>query len=359
MATIKELKELALHAARGTAPANFSAETVDEALRAELTAMASSVNDFQRNKYDIFDIIIETIDEVVPKRVIGALDAFAEIRVVPQGQKAIFKQKVGKQRAKKFLTRVGLSGVYETFRLDVKEFEVNVDAMGIGATLDFERLLDGSEALADTMEAITEAFEDGVFYKVQRALRAALNAGTRPTANKVINAGFDGDKMAKLCAVVRAYGGSAIILAPPEFVAAMGADAIVPGFVYPAAPGTPQTGVQGVYSPDDIEAIHRTGYVNIFRGVPVVQIPQSYTDENNNTTYIDPQLAYVLPTGGEKPVKVVLEGDTQMWDWVNKDQSIEIMAYKKIGVAILAQHNWGIYQNSSITQTYAETLTDL
>jgi len=48
-----------------------------------------------------------------------------------------------------------------------------------------------------------------------------------------------------------------------------------------------------------------------------------------------------------------------MWDWVNKDQSIEIMAYKKIGVAILAQHNWGIYQNSSITQTYAETLTDL
>lgn len=354
MATIKELKELALHAARGTAPANFSAETVDEALRAELTAMASSVNDFQRNKYDIFDIIIETIDEVVPKRVIGALDAFAEIRVVPQGQKAIFKQKVGKQRAKKFLTRVGLSGVYETFRLDVKEFEVNVDAMGIGATLDFERLLDGSEALADTMEAITEAFEDGVFYKVQRALRAALNAGTRPTANKVINAGFDGDKMAKLCAVVRAYGGSAIILAPPEFVAAMGADAIVPVGTY----GTSYPAV-GVYSPDDIEAIHRTGYINIFRGIPVVQIPQSYTDENNNTTYIDPQLAYVLPTGGEKPVKVVLEGDTQMWDWVNKDQSIEIMAYKKIGVAILAQHNWGIYQNSSIPQTYAETLTDL
>lgn len=165
--------------------------------------------------------------------------------------------------------------------------------------------------------------------------------------------------MAKLCAVVRAYGGSAIILAPPEFVAAMGADAIVPGFVYPAAPGTPQTGVQGVYSPDDIEAIHRTGYVNIFRGVPVVQIPQSYTDENNTTTYIDPQLAYVLPTGGEKPVKVVLEGDTQMWDWTNKDQSIEIMAYKKIGVAILTQYNWGIYQNTSVPQTYGETVVDL
>ena len=33
MATLQELKELALHAARGTAPANYTAETVDEAIK--------------------------------------------------------------------------------------------------------------------------------------------------------------------------------------------------------------------------------------------------------------------------------------------------------------------------------------
>lgn len=348
MATIKELKELALHAARGTAPANFTVETVDEALRAELSKMASSINEFQRNKYDIFDIIIETIEEVVPKRVSNALDAFAEVRVVPNGQKAIFKLKTGKQRAKKFLTRVGLSGVYETFRLDSKTFTVEPDALGIGATLDFERMLDGSEAIADTMDAITEAFADGIFNKVQMALRAALNATGRPAANKVTGS-YSAANLFKLVSVVRAYGNGAIILAPPEFIGAMGADAIVPvgtyGTSYPS---------NGVYSPDDIEAIHRTGYINLFRGTPVVQIPQSYTDETNTTTWIDPQIAYVLPTGGEKIVKVVLEGETQMWDWTNRDQSIEIMAYKKIGTAILTQHNWGIYQNTGITQTYVE-----
>ena len=37
MATIKELKELALHSVRGTAPANYTAETVDEAPAAPLT----------------------------------------------------------------------------------------------------------------------------------------------------------------------------------------------------------------------------------------------------------------------------------------------------------------------------------
>mgnify|MGYP006967417818 CR=1 FL=1 len=147
--------------------------------------------------------------------------------------------------------------------------------------------------------------------------------------------------------------GLAVIFAPPEFVAAMGADAIVPITAYgnPAA-----AGIQGVYHPQDIDAIHNTGYINLFRGTPIVQIPQSFIDENNNTTWIDPQLAYVLPTGGEKVVKVVFEGNTQMYDFVNRDQSMEIHTYRKIGTAILAYHNWGIYKNSGITQTYDESL---
>ena len=47
-------------------------------------------------------------------------------------------------------------------------------------------------------------------------------------------------------------------------------------------------------------------------------------------------------------VKVVLEGATQMWSETNKDQSIEINAYKKIGCAILHYNTWGIYQNTGI-----------
>ena len=35
MATIAEIKELALHAAKGTAPANFSEKNVNDALRAK------------------------------------------------------------------------------------------------------------------------------------------------------------------------------------------------------------------------------------------------------------------------------------------------------------------------------------
>lgn len=340
--TIKELKELAVCAAKNEAPSNFSIDNVNDALVDGLRELAPSVNQFMKNRYDIYDIIIEAVDEVVPKRVIDGIGIFAEVQTVPQGQKAIFKQRlVGRNRAKKFLTQVGLSGVYETFRLDNKTFEVGAHAIGGATTLDFERMLDGAEVMSDYVNVLTEAQTEAVYQEVQKALRAALNATGRPAANKV-SGSYDSDNLFKLVSVVRAYGNGAVIFAPPEFIGAMGADDIVPV----------GTNYQGVYHPQDIDAIHNTGYINLFRGTPIVQIPQSFVDESNTDTWIDPQIAYILPTGGERVVKVVFEGGTQMWDWTNKDRSLEIDTYRKLGAAILTQHNWAIYQNTSIPQTY-------
>lgn len=342
MATLSELKQLAIHAAKRTAPTNFSVESVDAALLDGVKEMCGSVNQFMKNRHDIYEIIIAAADEVVPNKVIDAIGIFAEVQTVAQGQKAVFKRGViGKNRAKKFLTQVGLSGVYETFRLDTDTFELGGKAVGGAVTMDFERWLDGAENLADLMEVITEGLTDAIFGEVQKALIAAAEDPTRPDANKVITSNFDGDAMFKLMTTVKAYGGSVVIFAPPEFIGEMGPDAIVPV----------GTNYQGVYHPQDIDAIHNTGYVNIFRGAPIVEIPQSFVDESNTTTWINPQYAYVLPAGKEKVVKVVLEGATQMYDFTNRDQSIEINVYKKMGAAILTHHNWGVYQNTSIPNT--------
>lgn len=342
MATLSEIKELALHAARGTAPATFSSENVNDALSDALKDLAGTYNQFMKNRYDIYEIFIETADEIVPNKVIDAVGIFADVQVVGQGQKALFKKRVGKNRAKKFLTQVGLSGVYETFRLDTDTFTVPAYAVGGAVTIDYERMLDGAESMAEVMQILTDGLTDSVFLEVQKALRAALNATGRPSVNKYTGSSFSSEEMLKLVNVVRAYGSGAVIFAPPEFIAEMGADAIVPvGSNY-----------QGVYHPQDIDMIHNQGYINIFRGTPIVMIPQSFIDENNEKTWIDPQLAYILPTGGEKVVKVVLEGQTQINDFKNRDSSMEIHVYRKMGAAILTHYNWAIYQNTGIDQTY-------
>lgn len=345
--TLKEFKDIALHAAKGTAPENFTVQNVNDAFVDGLKELAGSYNQFMKNRYDIYDIIISVIDEILPKNVIDALGAFAEVQQVGQGEKAMFKRRLGRARAKKFLTQVGLSGVYETFRLDSDTFEVGAHAVGGGATVDFERMLDGAESLAEVVGIVTEGLENAVFVEVQKALVAALSV--MPATNKY-SGSWSADEMVRLLTTVRAYG-SPVIYACPEFVAAMGPDAIVPTLM-----NSTTNVAQGIYSPKDIEAIHDYGFINIFRGAPVVQIPQSFVDENNTDTYVNPRLAYIFPAGQEKVVKVVLEGQTQIRDHENKDNSMEVYAWKKMGCAILTHHNWAMYENQSLTDTSAKDI---
>ena len=326
--TNAELRELARHAAHRTAPAEFSVGSVDAALADEFKKMTGSVNNFMRNKYDIFDIIIENADEIVPMKVMDAMGQFAEVIQIANGDQKVFKRgPLGRNRAKKFLTQVGLNGLYETFRLDHETFTIGMKAIGGAVGIDFERMMDGAETLSEFMSVLAEAQEDAIYAEVQKALMTA--AQNMPTANKVEGT-YDASKLQALVNVAKTYGGSATIFAAPEFISAMGADIVAPGI----------TNVPGVYSPADIAAIAETGRIKMFRGTPIVELKQSFLDEKNETLMIHPGYAYILPTGKEKVVKVLIEGATQMYDVVNPDQSIEIHTYKKVGVGILTFNNW-------------------
>ena len=331
------LKELARHAAHRTAPAEFSVSSVDAAFADEMKALTGSVNNFMRNRYDIYDIIIENADEIVPAKIMDAMNQFAEVITLKQGETKVFKRGgLGRNRAKKFLTQAGLSGVYESFRLDTETFTVNMKAIGGAVSIDFERMLDGAETLAEFMDVLTEAQVDGIYGEVQKALMAAHE--NMPTPNKLIG-DYKAENLLAIVNVVKTYGGGATIFASPEFIAAMGPDAIVPALA----------NAHAIYNPKDIEDIATTGRIKMFRGTPIVELRQSFVDEKNEQVMIHPQYAYILPTGKEKVVKVLMEGQTQIWDYVNADQSVEVNTYRKIGVGILTYNNWGIYQNLQIS----------
>ena len=336
--TNKELRELARHAARRTAPAEFSVDSVDAAVAEGFKSLTGSINDFMRNRYDIYDIVIENADEIVPGKVMDAMSSFAEVIQLKNGEKKLFKRGgLGRNRAKKFLTQVGLNGLYETFRLDEDTFSLDVKSIGGAVSIDFERMMDGAETISEFMDVLTEAQVDGIYGEVQKALMAAVKNTAMPTANKAAGS-YSATVLQGIVNTVKTYGGSATIFASPEFIAAMGPDAIVPAV----------SGAQAIYHPDDIDAIHTLGRIKLFRGTPVVELRQSFLDENNSQVMIHPQFAYVLPSGKEKVVKIAMEGGTQMYDVTNPDKSLEIHTYRKIGVGILAFNNWGIYQNTGI-----------
>ena len=351
MVDTKAIKELVVCSFRGTSPdpANFSKNDVKEALSAEIHKLASDYRTFQRNKNDLFEIMEQAYDEILPDYVEDIMGSFADIQIVADGQKAIYKVKRGRQRAKQFITQVGLSGVYESFRLDSDTFELGGEAIGGAAYIDYERYICGDEDIAESTDILLEGIQEAIMGKVQRALIAAANAEDRPAKNSYVGAGFDAQAMADLCAVARSYGGgAATIFACPEFIAAMGPDAIGKS-IFIGTPG--YAGATPKYSPKDIDDIARTGYITSFRGTPIVQMPQSYTDETNTTTQINPGFAYIFPAGKEKIVKVVLEGPTRIDEFRGRDRSFEIEAYKKVGVAILTHHNWCVYENTELSTT--------
>lgn len=359
------IRELFVHSFRGTSPdvTKFSTKDVKETLSEEIHALAGTYNDYRRNKLDLFEILSEAYDEVIPEYVGNFISAFAEIKTVPNGQKARYIVKRGRRRAKTFITEVGLSGVYEAFRLDVDSFEVSAKAIGGAAYIDFERYLVGDEDITESANLLLEGLEEAIYREIHKALLATVLNSDMPAANRIESDGFDPESMQKLCNVAKSYGGgSAVIFATPEFVAKMGPDAIgMP--VYGArniAGGAQPTGYNGyatpVYSPRDIADIAAGGYITVFRGTPIIQLPQNFVDENNDTYQIPSSIAYIFPTGSEKIVKVVFEGPTQVDDWQHRDRSFEVEVYKKIGVAILSTNDWCVYRNRELeTEEYAIT----
>lgn len=334
-------------------PTQFSNTDVKGALSEEIHKIASDYNSYRRNKYDLFEIMQEAYTEILPKTVEDFMGTFAEIKTVPLNQKASFKIKRGRQRAKQFITAVSLSGVYESFRLDSDTFEIGGQAIGGTAYIDFERYICGEEDIAESAEILLEGITEAIYGQIQKALLTAINAEDRPAKNKFIGAGFDANAMAQLCSVAGSYGNGVTIYAAPEFVAEMGPDAIGMPVIattsgWNKTPATAGGAATPVYNPRNIEEIAMYGRIKTFRGNPIVEMPQSYTDENNETTTTNPAAAYIFPNNGNKVVKIVFEGDTQVDEWKNRDRSFEIEAYARVGVAILTNHDWCVYVNTDL-----------
>ena len=123
--------------------ANLSYDALNETLRSELNAYADTYRNYEANKNLIFSIIEETLSEILPKKVQDAYNQFADVQTFNQGDKPIFRRKISaRQRAKQFVTRVGLAGVYEVFKLGGEEsFTVPTSAIGGAAQISIEEFL--------------------------------------------------------------------------------------------------------------------------------------------------------------------------------------------------------------------------
>ena len=310
---------------------SLSYEALNETLRQELNEYAGTYSLYRENKNLIFSIMEEVLNDVLPKKVEQQYAQFAEVKNFKQGDKIAFVRKTGSnKRAKQFITRVGLAGIYEVFKLGRNEesFEVRTSAIGGAAQIGFEEFLDGRVDFAEVTNIIMEGMDELIYKEVAAALKASINQ--LPAANRAAVAGFDEAAFDKLITVASAYG-EPTIYCTYEFAVQM----------------IPQEAWR--YTEAMKDELWRTGRLASYKGKKVVILEQGFEDETNSRKVIDPGYAWVIPTGADsKPVKIAFEGGTIVDEYVNADRSREIQVYKKVGVVAMLANNICAYVDTAL-----------
>ena len=310
----------------------LSYEALNETLRNELNELASSYSLFRENKNLIYSMIEETLDEVLPKKVTQQYEQFAEVKTFAQGDQCVFRRPLNtRARAKQFITRVGLAGIYEVFKLGPAEkesFEVRTSAIGGAAQIGFEEFLDGRVDFAELTKIIMDGMDELIYKEVAAALKASVNQ--LPPANRVAANGFDEAAMDRLITIAAAYG-TPTIYCTYEFAVRM----------------IPQEAWR--YTEAMKTELWNTGRLATYKGTKVIILEQGFEDETNSRKVIDPGYAWVIPTGADgKPVKIAFEGGTIVDDYTGYDRSREIQVYKKVGVTCILANNICAYCDTSL-----------
>ena len=314
---------------------SFGYSEMNETLRAEFAAFAPDYRTYKINQNTIFALIEQTIDDVLPNRVMEQYGQFAEIKTFAQGDKPIFTQKItqaSRNRAKQFIGKVGLAGLYEVFKLDGRSYEVTTNAIGGAAQIGFEEFLDGRVDFAEVLNIVMAGLDECIYMEIEKQLiGAAQNVQTANVNNISTQNGFNEKEMDRLLSISDSYGGRATIYCTFEFAATM-------------IPSSDR------WSNEMKNTMWNNGYLGAYKGHQVIVLPQSFEDETNSKKVIDPAYAWIIPTGAEKPVKIAFEGGTIVDEYTNYDRSKEVQIYKKVGVRAIFSNDICVYKNTSLTR---------
>jgi len=282
---------------------------------------------FRKNKNEIFELVEENVDEILPKRVDDAYGGFVEYQILDQGQKPKFKTKKGKRGLLNFITKVGLGGVIERTRLDVDYINMTMEAFGGAVYVEFERFLDGVVDWTDLINAIVDGIMEKINLQIQTTLIASF---TGLSANMKVQANaFVPSQMGQLITNVQSYGDNVVIFCTPTFA---GTIEETPGFV------------------SDMDRTERRefGRIGKFRGASVIVLPNAFADDTNTSKVLSDQYAIIVATNESKIVKVAFEGETIVRETENSDMSIDFESYKKFGITIVYSNYYSMYKNVAL-----------
>ena len=296
----------------------------------------ASFRDIRRVTNGNFAIIEEVIDEVLPKELEAIMGQWAVIKQFGRDDEVKFDMaNLGKRRALLSIVPGARGGLYKARRLDGKSMTLDTKVYTAAVYVTLEDILLGRVTLGELMDNILKGITFQVYVEVVNALRTIYTLA--PAANVHSAAGLVANEFDGIVRVVAQYG-NPVIMCFESFANK-----------FTNADGTTNPNISAA----DLDDVRNYGRVQIYKGRPIVVIPNFITNEVTNAEWAFSEAdCFILPSD-YKPVRVGMKGEGYIAT-VNRPAGGEEEHYHKMmGVGLLLVNNCGIYHDTEIAASEA------
>ena len=335
----KDLKLGIIAALENRPSTSFSAEEVNEAAVKAIMAECgldenSSGRDFRAVEDKAFALIEESIDQVLPTKLASVLKEFSEVRQFARDAEVVFNiEKIGKNRAKLTIAKGARGGIYRVAKLDKKYFSPETSVQTVAVYVTLEEIILGTVSLGELYTNILEGFEEIIYKEVFNALAAGQSTA---------GAGYN----AKTISTNKAALGSAIDSVLP-IVKAYGIPTIFGSYAALSNIYNPLASTSGYPNIEDSSDVRRYGFVQVYKGVRCVELPNYLVDNSNTKWFYAEDKVFVIPSGTQ-PVKVALKGDLTLIRNTQAVGSEKWEAHKMVGVGVAMANNYAVITVSDL-----------
>ena len=294
-----------------------------------------SIRTLNKHRGEMFDIIREVVDELLPIELESRIGDFAEIKQIPRDGRAVFSVKstlASKRRVMKGIQKGARGGIYKARRLDGANFVAETMVETVAYQMTLEDILTGNRTVKELIDVLANAWTEKIYYEVFMAISAA--AQSAPSINQVVgqNDEIVNAELDKIISIVSGYG-TPVILGFNQHLALLGNT-----YIENAA------GLRTATNQDAAD-IRAKGYVGVYKGTDVVRLPNyiaAHLDDEVEWIFPEDRL-FILPAG-EKPVKVVLQGESYTAEVNQPHGGMEWHQHRMMGVGVLFNEYIATYE---------------
>jgi len=325
---LNDIQKLSLDAYNGKAVDKYNVNEMNTMLRAAITEACGgewNFYKFQKNKWDVYAIIAQTMPVSLKTSLDGAFGDMAEIKDTQLGDKNYFTV----PNNDLFKVYTVARGNYDVERQTIvsNAFTVATQKKLIKIFTEIDLFLAGKIDWVEVITRVTKSFGAYVGELIYNTMYNSYSA--IGTAYKHTGA-FDAGTMLELISQVQsASGASKVQIFGTQIALANIADG-------------------AGYSDGEKRRFNEFGFYDMFRGNSMFMFPQAYK-AGTSTKAVNDASVFILPDVGERIVKVVLEGEPEVRDTdgtARNDGQPEFLFGRMIGAASLTVEEglYGMYK---------------